>query len=211
MKKVEIIGFKRANLGKSEARRLRAEGNVPCVIYGGKDQIHFHAPMIQFRDLVYTPDAAMVQLNIEGQEFEAILQDIQFHPVSEVILHADFLQLFEDKEIKMDIPVNIKGKNKSPGIQNGGTLMVKRPKLGVKALPKNMPATIDVNVGKLKLGKSIKVGALEVKDYEILNSPLVTIATVAIPRALRGMSEEELEAQEAEGAEGTTTEGSSNE
>ena len=200
MKKVEIIGYKRANLGKSEAKRLRNEGSVPCVIYGGKEQIHFSAPMIQFRDLVYTPDAAMVKLNIEGEEFEAILQDIQFHPVSEVILHADFLQLFEEKEIKMDIPVNIKGKNKSPGLQNGGTLMVKRPKLGVKALPKNMPATINVNIGKLKLGKSIKVGALETKDYEILNSPLVTIATVAIPRALRGMSEEELEAQEAENA-----------
>ena len=92
MKTVEIIGFKRANLGKTEAKRLRAEGYVPSVIYGGEEQIHFYAPMILFRDLVYTDEAHFVNLNIEGDIYEAILQDIQFHPVSEIIMHADFLQ-----------------------------------------------------------------------------------------------------------------------
>ena len=97
METIEIIGYKRANLGKKESKKLREEGNVPCVVYGGKDQIHFHAPMILFRDLVYTPGANFVKLNIEGEEKDAILQDIQFHPVSEIILHADFLELDDNK------------------------------------------------------------------------------------------------------------------
>ena len=89
MKTIEVIGYNRANLGKSDAKRLRAEGNVPCVLYGGDEQIHFYAPMIQFRELVYTRDAHFVHLNIEGAEFRAIMQEVQFHPVSEIILHAD--------------------------------------------------------------------------------------------------------------------------
>ena len=93
METIEIIGYKRANLGKQNSKKLREEGNVPCVVYGGKEQIHFHSPMILFRDLVYTPGANFVKLNIEGVEKDAILQDIQFHPVSETILHADFLEL----------------------------------------------------------------------------------------------------------------------
>ena len=109
MKTLEVIGFKRANLGKKEAKRLRAEGNVPCVVYGGKEEIHFYSPMILFRDLVYTPDAHMVELNIEGEKRKSILQDIQFHPVSEIILHADFLELHSDKEVKMEIPVKLEG------------------------------------------------------------------------------------------------------
>ena len=100
MKTVEIIGYKRANLGKTESKKLRSDSFVPCVVYGGKEQIHFSAPMILFRDLVYTPEARFVELNIEGKITKAILQDIQFHPVSEVILHADFLELFDEKSIK---------------------------------------------------------------------------------------------------------------
>ncbi len=96
MRTVEIIGYKRANLGKADAKRLREDSQVPCVLYGGKEQVHFHAPMILFRDLVYTPEAAFVKINVEGEEFSAILQDVQFHPVSEIILHADFLLLSND-------------------------------------------------------------------------------------------------------------------
>jgi len=109
METIEIIGYKRANLGKQNSKKLREEGNVPCVVYGGKEQIHFHSPMILFRDLVYTPGANFVKLNIEGVEKDAILQDIQFHPVSETILHADFLELQDDKKVKMEIPVKIIG------------------------------------------------------------------------------------------------------
>jgi len=198
MKTVEIIGYKRANLGKSDAKRLREEGNVPCVLYGGKEQIHFHSPMYLFKELVYTPNIAFVKLNIEGDEYSAILQDIQFHPVSETILHADFLQLFDDKMIKMDIPIRFEGV--APGLQKGGKLMQKLRNITVKALPADMPEFITVNVDKLDLGKSVKIGELAKANYEILNSSLVTIASVAIPRALRSGGEEEEEQEEMEEA-----------
>lgn len=201
MKTVEIIGYKRANLGKTEAKRLREEGMVPCVVYGGDHQIHFYAPMILFRDLVYTDEAHFALLTIEGEPepFEAILQDVQFHPVSEIIMHVDFLQLFRGTPIKMNIPVHTTGT--APGIQQGGKLIRKVKYLQIKALPKNMPEYIEVDVSGLGLGKSIKVGELETGDYEILNSPLVTIAGIEVPRALKG-KEDEVEDEELEGEEG---------
>ena len=202
MKTIEIIGYKRANLGKTEAKRLREEGMVPCVVYGGDHQIHFYAPMILFRDLVYTDEAHFALLTIEGEPepFEAIIQDVQFHPVSEIIMHADFLQLFRGTPIKMNIPVHPVGT--APGTQQGGKLIRKIKYLQIKALPKNMPEYIEVDVSKLGLGKSIKVGELEVGEYEILNSPLVTLAGIEVPRALRGKTEEEEEGDGEEGAEG---------
>lgn len=202
MKTVEIVGYKRANLGKTEAKRLRAESMVPGVLYGGEEQVHFYAPMILFRDLVYTDEAHFVKLNIEGTEFEAILQDIQFHPVSETILHVDFLQLFRGTKIKMDIPVRPVGT--PPGIQQGGKLIKKLRFLTVKALPKDMPDYIEVNVSKLGLGKSVKVGEVQTENFEILNNPLVTIMGIEVPRALRGKqvaSEEEEEETEEAAAE----------
>lgn len=195
MKKVEIIGYNRANLGKSEAKRLRAEGMVPCVIYGGEEQVHFSAPMILFRNLVYTDEAHFVHLNIEGREFRAILQDIQFHPVSEIILHADFLQIFDGKSVKMDIPVHFEGS--SPGVAKGGTLIKKRRNLRVQALPKNMPEYISVDLSKLDFGRAIKVEEIETKDFEILDTPIASVAVVEVPRALRGKTAE----GEEEGAE----------
>lgn len=200
MKTIEIIGYKRANLGKTEAKRLRQKGMVPSVLYGGDEQIHFSVPMILFRNLVYTDEAHFVKLNIEGEEFEAILQDIQFHPVSEIIMHVDFLQLFIGKYIKMNIPVRTVGI--APGIQQGGKLIKKLRSITVRSLPKNMPEYIEVDVSKIGLGKSVKVGELQPGEYEILNSPLVTIAGIEVPRAMRGKSTEEgLEAEELEGAE----------
>ncbi|MFY0605281.1 MAG: 50S ribosomal protein L25/general stress protein Ctc [Cyclobacteriaceae bacterium] len=200
MKSVEIIGYKRANLGKSEAKRLRDQGMVPGVLYGGEEQIHFAAPMILFRDLVYTDEAHFVNLNVEGETYEAILQDIQFHPVSEIILHVDFLLLTRGTKIKMDIPMRPVGT--PPGIQQGGKLIRKLRFLTIKALPKDMPDYIEVDVSKLGLGKSVKVGELVPDNYEILNNPLVTIMGIEVPRALRGKTDEEEEGEETEGAEG---------
>ncbi len=199
MKIVEIIGYKRANLGKTESKRLRGESFVPCVVYGGKEQIHFSAPMILFRDVVYTPEARFVELNIEGEIKKAILKDIQFHPVSEVILHADFLELFEDKPIKMSIPVVTQGI--APGIQTGGRLIMKTPKIMIKSLPKDMPESINVDISKLELGKTIKVGDLAPQEYEVLTNQLVSICSVDVPRAMKGKTEEEEAAEAAEAAE----------
>lgn len=201
MKTIEIIGYNRANLGKAEAKRLRDQSMVPCVIYGGEEQVHFYAPMILFREIVYTAEAHFVHLNIEGNQFECILQDIQFHPVSEIILHADFLQLFEGKLIKMDIPVHFVGK--SAGVVKGGTLVKKRRTLRVNALPKNMPEHINVDITALDFGRAIKVSEVESENFNIMDTPQASIAVVEIPRALRGKSDAE---EESEGTEEGTEE-----
>lgn len=198
MKTIEIIGFKRANLGKKEAKRLRNEGNVPCVVYGGKEQVHFYAPMILFKDLVYTPDVHMVEVNIEGDIYKCILQDIQFHPVNEIILHADFLELREGKEIKMNIPVRLQGT--APGVIKGGKLYIKHRTLPIKALPDNLPQYIDVDISKLQLGKAAKVADLKPENYEILLDGIKSIVSVEVPRALRGKAGE-TEEEAAEGEE----------
>ena len=199
METIEIIGYKRANLGKKESKKLREDGNVPCVIYGGKNQIHFYAPMILFRDLVYTPGANFVKLNIEGEEKDAILQDIQFHPVSEIILHADFLELDDNKKVKMEIPVKAIGN--SPGVQQGGKILMRIRKLSVMAYPKDMPSFIEVDISELELGKSIKVEDLLNEQYDILNSPLVSVVSVNIPRVKIEVEEDEEEGEE--GVEGS--------
>lgn len=184
MQTLEIIGFKRANLGKSESKKMRREAVVPCVLYGANvEQVFFSVPMIMFKNLVYTPKVHQVDLNIEGKHYKAILQEIQFHPVSEVILHADFLVLTDGKSVKMDIPIKVSGA--SPGVQKGGKLVTKVKTLKVSALAENMPDFIEVNVSDLDLNKSIKVGDLKTNNYTILNSPLVTLASVVLTRALK--------------------------
>jgi len=184
MKSLEIVGFKRANLGKTDAKALRLDAQVPCVLYGGKDTVHFSVPAILFRELLYTPEAHIVELNIEGDEYRAIVQDAQFHPVNEMLLHVDFLELQEGKEVKMDIPVKYVGV--SPGVLAGGKLVSKLRKLKVKAAAENLPDYVEVNISGLELGKSIKVGAVETKNYTILTNAQAPIATITIPRALKG-------------------------
>ncbi|MEQ9426804.1 MAG: 50S ribosomal protein L25/general stress protein Ctc [Cyclobacteriaceae bacterium] len=200
METLEIIGFKRANLGKAEAKRLREQGNVPSVIYGNDEQVHCYIPAILFRELVYTPEVHFVNLDVEGKEYRCILQDIQFHPVSDNILHADFLILDDKKPIKMDVPVHFVGQ--APGIQQGGKLIRKNRLLKVKALPPHMPAHINVPIDTLDLGKSIKVGELEVGEFEFLTSDRVTIASVQVPRALKAVTAEGEEGEEGEEIEG---------
>ncbi len=188
MKSLEIIGFKRANLGKKESKDLRAEAMVPCVLYGGGKQVHFHSPMILFRDLLYSPEVYQVDLNIEGDMYKAIVQATQFHPVNEMLLHVDFLELNDKKEVKMDIPVRFTGV--SPGVLAGGKLVTKMRKLKVKALPANLPDSVEVNISDLELGRSVKVSKIEPKNYTILSNPSSPVATVTIPRALKQAANE---------------------
>lgn len=183
MRTVEIIGYKRANLGKSESKRLRETGQAPCVLYGGKEQVHFHSPMILFRDVVYRPEPAFVKLNIEGDIYFAIMQDIQFHPVNEIIYHVDFLELSDDRKIKMNIPLAFEGT--SPGVAQGGKLSVKLRGIQVKAYPKNMPEKIVMDISQLDLGKSLRVSNIVPDNYEVLGDQRITIATVEVPRALK--------------------------
>ena len=189
MKTLEIIGFKRANLGKQQSKELRNESYVPGVLYGNGEQVHFYAPVILFRDLIYSPEVYEVDLNIEGAHYRAILQDAQFHPVNEMLLHVDFLQLQDDKPVKLDIPVKFVGT--SPGVIAGGKLSVKLRTLKVKALPANLPDYVEVDISDLELGKSIKVAKVKPENYEVLTNPNAPIATVTIPRALKSAQTEE--------------------
>ncbi|MDF2157449.1 50S ribosomal protein L25/general stress protein Ctc [Algoriphagus sp. CAU 1675] len=186
MKTLEIIGFKRANLDSASLNEIRDSGNVPCVVYGPgiPEQIHFYSPAILFRDLIYTPEVHLVELNIEGTIVKAVLKEAQFHPVSENLLHVDFMAYTEDKPIKFEIPVKVTGN--SPGIALGGKLELKTRSLKVKGLAKNFPDFVEVNIGNLDLGKSFKVGELKPEGFEILTSPNVSVVTIGIPRALRG-------------------------
>lgn len=198
MKTVEIIGYQRANLGKSAAESFRKEGLVPCVLYGGGEQVHFAAPVILFRDLVYTNEAHFVHLNIEGEECQAILQEIQFHPVSEIILHADFLRIGEDRKIKMEIPTRLVGK--APGVEKGGALVRKRATLKVVAFPKDMPDHIDVDCSTLDFHHAIKVSDVKIANLEFADPPQASIAVVEVPRAAKLAAEDAAKAAEAPAA-----------
>lgn len=186
MKTLEIIGFKRANLDSASLNEVRESGNVPCVVYGPgiPEQIHFYSPIILFRDLIYTPEVHLVELNIEGTIVKAVLKEAQYHPVSETLLHADFMAYTEDKNIKFEIPVKIEGS--SPGVAKGGKLEFKTRKLKVRGLAKNLPDYIVADISNLDLGKSFKVSDVKADGFEILTASNVSIVSVGIPRALRG-------------------------
>jgi large subunit ribosomal protein L25 len=201
MKTVEIIGYKRANLGKADAQKLRDEGLVPCVLYGGNEQIHFYSPMILFRELVYTNEAHFVHVNIEGEECQAIMQEVQFHPVSEIILHADFLRISEDRKIKMSIPTRLVGQ--APGVAKGGALIRKRAALKVYGFPKDMPDHIDVSVSELDFHHAIKVGDMKMEGLEFLDPKQSTIAAVEVPRAAKLAAEDAAAAAAAPAAAAT--------
>lgn len=207
MKTVEIIGYKRANLGKVDAQKIREEGSVPCVLYGAGEQVHFFSPTILFREIVYTNEAHFVHLNIEGEECDAILQETQFHPVSEILMHADFLRISSDKKVKMSIPIRLFGQ--APGVTKGGTLVRKRDSLKVNAFPKDMPDHIDVDVSTLDFHHAIKVKDITIEGLEFTDPVQAPIAVVEIPRAAK-MAEEEAKAAEtaaAAAAAGATAEG----
>jgi large subunit ribosomal protein L25 len=197
MKTIEIIGYRRANLGKTDAQKVREEGNVPCVLYGGNEQVHFYAPVILFRDLIYTNEAHFVHLNIEGEECQAIMQEVQFHPVSEIILHVDFLRISEDRKIKMDIPTRLVGQ--SPGVAKGGALVRKRATLKVYAFAKDMPDHVDVDCSELDFHHSVKVGDVKIANLEFLDPKQASIAVVEVPRAAK-LAEETAAATPAAGA-----------
>ncbi len=183
MKTIAISGSPRENVGKRDAKQLRYEGKVPAVLYGGKEQIHFAVETSSLRDLVYTPEVHFAEIEVGGNKAKAILQDIQFHPLTEQILHIDFLQLFDDKAITMEIPVKLTGT--SPGVKVGGKLVQKLRKLKVNALPKDMPQYVEVSLEPQEVGKSTRVRDLKPENYDIKNVGEDTIVSVIMSRALK--------------------------
>lgn len=183
MKKLEIVGFKRANLGKSEAQRLRAEGYVPSVLYGGAEQVHFYVPTMLFRPLLFTPDIYEITVNIEGDIHKAVLQETQFDPVNDSLIHADFLEITESKPIRVEVPIRLVGT--ATGVMKGGKMNQKLRKLRVSGLASDIPDYIEVDVTTLDLGKSVKVKVVDVQGVTVITPASNPIASVEIPRALR--------------------------
>jgi len=188
MKTIAISGSQRENVGKRDAKELRYAGKVPAVLYGGKSQLHFAITATDLKDLVYTPEVNFVEVEVAGKKVKAIMQDVQFHPLTEKIIHIDFLQLFDDKALTMEIPVKLTGT--SPGVKTGGKLVQKLRKLKVNALPKNMPQYVEVAMEVLEVGKSVRVRDLVSKGYTITNVPEDTIVSVIMSRALKQAEQE---------------------
>lgn len=204
MKSITISGSKRESVGKKATKALRNAGKVPCVLYGGDKPLHFSADEPAFKNLVYTPNAHTAVIEIEGgKKFDAVLQDIQFHPVTDAILHIDFYQLFADKEVTMDIPVRLVGN--SPGVRNGGRLLFRKRKLTIKALPANLPDFFDVDISKLKIGGNISVSTLLKDEFTILHPDNTVVVQVKAARNAI-VTDDEDEEEGTEGAEASTEE-----
>lgn len=184
MKTLILEGKLRNEVGKKSARQLRREGEVPCNLYGGKENIHFSAPYNSFLKLVYNPDFFKVQVHIDGRQYDTLIKEIQFHPVTDRILHVDFIELVPGKKVKAEIPLKLTGL--AQGVKDGGKLIQKLRKLKVKALPEHLTEAVEINVESLQLGKSIYVRDINnLQGIEILNSPEVPVATVTVPRSAR--------------------------
>lgn len=195
MKSITIKGSQRESVGKVATKALRNAGQVPCVIYGGDKPLHFSAEELAFKHLVYTPNVYTATIELNGKKILTILQDIQFHPVTDKILHIDFYQLFDDKEVTMEIPVNLVGK--APGVLNGGSLRFPKRKLRVKALPGDLPDFFNADISKLKIGSKLFVTDIESSNCTFLHPDNTVVVQVRMSRnATAELEEEEAEAEE---------------
>ncbi|MFP5437264.1 MAG: 50S ribosomal protein L25/general stress protein Ctc [Bacteroidia bacterium] len=195
MKSITIKGSERESVGKAATRAARNAGMVPCVLYGGEQPVHFIAEDKAFKSLVYTPNVHTVVIELEGKTFNAILQDIQFDPVSDKILHIDFYQLHDDKEITMDVPVKVVGNSK--GVQAGGVLRLNQRKLKVRALPANLPDFIEADITELEMGNKLYITKLSQDGYKLLQPDNTVIAQVRISRAAMKAAQEAAKAAKA--------------
>jgi large subunit ribosomal protein L25 len=183
MKSVKIEGKKRSELGKKATRQVRSEGNVPAVIYGGKETIHFSAPLMSFRPLVYTPEFQLAEIVVDGKTTKAIVKDLQFDVLTDELSHVDFLELVDDRKVIANLPLNFTGQ--SIGVKDGGRLMLKMKSLSVRTYPKYLKESIEVPIDNLQLHGNIRVEDVVAENMEILNSPRIPVASVITTRALR--------------------------
>jgi large subunit ribosomal protein L25 len=188
MKSIAISGSPRENVGKRDAKELRYDGKVPAVLYGGPTQTHFAVSAADLKPVVYTPDVHFIDIEVAGVKSQAVIQDIQFHPLTEKILHVDFLALDPNKPIAIEIPVKLTGT--SPGVKMGGKLVQKLRKLRVKGLPKDHLDNVEVSIEGLEVGKSVRVGEIKLPNLQITNAAEDTIVSVTTSRALRQAEQE---------------------
>jgi len=205
MKTKEVNGKRRESVGKTNSKFLRKQDLIPCVMYGGDEIIHFSSHNLEIGKLVYTDKVYIVKLSIDGKEYQAILKDLQFHPVTDKIIHVDFIQVSEDKKIDISIPIILNGF--SEGVKQGGKLALEHRRLKVKAFLKDLPDQLDVDITNLLLGKTIQIGDLEFENMELIEPKNWVIASVKLTRVARGMAEDEEGEEGEEGATEGATEG----
>ena len=193
MKSIAISGSLRKNVGKRDAKELRYQGLVPAVLYGGNAQYHFAVSAADLNAAIYTPDIHFIDLDIEGKKFKAVVQETQFHPLTDQVRHIDFLELFDDKPVSLHVPIKLTGT--SPGVKMGGKLVQKLRKLKVNALPGDIPQYIEVSLEPLEVGKSTRVGQIKLENARILNNADDTIVSVIMSRALRQAEQEAAKAE----------------
>jgi large subunit ribosomal protein L25 len=182
MKSVTLSGSLRANVGKVDAKAIREKGNVPCVIYGGKEQIHFEADIRAFKPVIFTPNAHIVEINLDGKVYKTVLQDAQYHKINDKLIHADFLEIVEGKPVTANIPVVLTGQ--SEGVKKGGKLVLKLRKLKARGLANELPDSIDIAIDKLDIGDGIAVGDIDIKGVTLLNAKNVSVVSVQTTRAV---------------------------
>ena len=195
MKTITIEGQLRTETGKKVTRQLRSQGLVPGVIYGGAKEVNFAAPVLSFKNLVYTPDFQLAEISLDGKSYRCILKDVQYDKVSDELAHLDFLELVEDKKVIANIPIKFTGV--AAGVKGGGKLVTKMKNLRVKTLPKHLKENIEVDLTNLELNENIRVEDVKNEHYEMLNSPRIPIASVVLTRLLK---QEEAAATPAAGA-----------
>jgi len=190
MKTIEIKGSFRTELGKKSSKEIRKTGNVPCVIYGKEKNMHFYAHENSFKNLVYTPEAHLVKLIIEDKEYNAVLKDMQFHPVKDNILHADFVEILDNKPVVINIPIKVTGD--SVGVLAGGKLSIKKRRLKVKGLANDLPETLPIDITNLAIHQGVKVGELSYDKIELLDPKKSMVLTIATSRVAQKTDEEVL-------------------
>ncbi len=203
MKTVSMSGSLRENVGKKDAKKHRREGNVPCVIYGGKEQVHFYVDERSFANILFTTEVFIINIDLDGKTYQTLLQDVQYHPVTDKVLHADFLELTEGKHVKLAIPVRLEGS--ASGVIKGGRLVHKMRKIHVKGPIDDIPEEVVIDISKLELGDTIKVKDLGIGNLEHLDIPSEMVVGVRTTRVV--VEEEEEEEEGEEGEEGAPAEG----
>jgi len=210
MEVLTLNAIPRKDLGKAATKAVRNADLVPCVLYGGNENLHFTVVPLDLRELIYSPEFKVVEINLEGETHRCIIKSAQFHPVTDKVLHIDFLRLIDNHKVKVDIPISFEGI--AVGIKEGGKLIKKMRKVSIKTVPAHLIDKIVLNTTRMKLGESLRIKDLQVSEgIEILNNSNIPIATIEIPRALRGGDAATAEGETAEGEESTAAEGEATE
>ncbi|MGQ9620464.1 MAG: 50S ribosomal protein L25/general stress protein Ctc [Bacteroidales bacterium] len=201
MKTLQINGTLRKELGKKSALKLRKSNNIPCILYGGKENVHFYTPESSFLKLIYTSDVHLVNIKLDSSEYSTILKEVQFHPVTDRIIHADFIKVTEDKPVTISLPVYVTGD--SAGVKAGGKLKINKLYLTVKGLIKDFPDHITIDITELNIHDSVKVGDISLENVEILEPKNVMVLNIATSRVAQKTEEAEAEVVAEAGAAAT--------